>query len=172
MLRQLVNDIEKKPIAITMIADKIENSKHFVYTDLFKVKDINQLFGQTDCVLILLNPPSKNVGHFCLLIKRPNKVIWFDPYGNDIKYLIKILGLPDVLLRLLQGVHVVSNTIRYEKVSRKINTCGLHCIFRAKFRHYDSDMYRKLTIYKNLRPDEIVVISNLMNFDLPKLLNS
>ena len=50
------------------------------------------------------------------------------------------------------GYKVISNTTKYQKNSKHINTCGRWCCVRLKFRYLNEEQFKKL--WKNIPNDE------------------
>lgn len=154
-MERLINRVEKIPVSLGNLKKFVPNNTACIlYTDLKE-----NLFptGKT-CVIVLLENKDSNIGHFILLIKRPQTVEYWSSYGNKPEYAIKKTGNDDRLLRYLPRKYIFN---RY-KFQNQINseTCAMHTLTRAIFYEMSNEDYIKLFKYKvSLKnPDDIVTI--------------
>ena len=166
-LGDVVRNIEDNPLTLTNVVEETPFATGVMYSSLVNVTNINKYFTRSiKNLIIMLDPPDRDIGHFVLLIKKsPIHFHFFDPYGNSIQKLLKILNLKPSLLRLLKNYKVTHNTHAYEVLAKRIATCGLHCVCRGRFHYMTNEQYRKMMTWKNLQPDELVVLMNLLRFD-------
>ncbi|MBS3925925.1 MAG: hypothetical protein KGZ34_04460 [Nitrosarchaeum sp.] len=85
MSTERVYDITKIPLNGEQMQALNPDAKIFSYTDLQKYETIDDLFHDTDKIIILYLIKSKYYGHWCCLFKhtRNGKMVYnfFDPYG-------------------------------------------------------------------------------------------
>ena len=119
------------------------------------------------------------MGHWCILVKYNNNLIFFDPYGDfiddqlhyiDPEYNELVNQDYPVLSKLLYECpyKVHYNPFRLQKLDENISTCGRHCaVFLKYFKDYPNvDDYAKdlLDFKKNgYDIDELIVtLSDLL----------
>ena len=159
MTDKLVNEIEKIALSgedLIAIAKCLGHprAKFMLYDDLVKFKNVNELFGSDfDSIYILLQIRNQEnntttVGHWvCFIYHRDREeYYWFDPYGLKIAQEMSITHEPGFILDLIKDIRVDENTVRHQKFSSDINTCGRHCVVRSVFNHLDNTEYNKLVI--------------------------
>ena len=150
---------------------KPANVDFIVYDDLVKYSSIEDVLDDKDAVFILLqihnsDGSTEAIGHWVLLLRRDEKIEYFDPLGHshDDKFVIHITHEdPKILTKLLQGHNVIVNRYKFQKFEKQINVCGLHCACRVFFRGIPLDEYYKLmtSVYKK-DPDLIVAWISLL----------
>jgi|GEM_PF-1338307 len=131
-------------------------TKVLTYKALPQFTNINQLLEPfKNFILLYLWKP--NYGHWNCVIKHPDRIEFFDPYGepnipdhvldkvdDDVKritnqdypYLSKLLydsGLP-----------IEYNNYQFQEKDKDIKTCGRHCIVRVLFKDLLLDEYYQL----------------------------
>jgi hypothetical protein len=141
------------------------------YNDLNEINNINELFDSKGRSMILFLTENEHTGHWICMIKRGNKIDFFDPYGikvdNERNWLTKDkleeLGQDKpLLLNLLKGsgYGVYYNTYRFQKkeneYTNNIATCGRHCCARLLFKDIPLNDYAKKIKQSKLTPDEFV----------------
>lgn len=150
-------------------------SKLVTYPELSQYSNIDELFGDTDKIILLyINKVIGNSteGHWCLLTrcKRGKKIFYefSDPYGyppddalrhyskvwriesgQDKNYLTKLLYDAS----LLPHVEIHYNELASQKDNSSVNTCGRHIGFRGKFHKVPLVTYQKM--FKNLQNNGI-----------------
>jgi hypothetical protein len=143
----------------------------FVYPYLDDVKHIDDVFDNEGRSLMLYLVNNINSGHWVCMIKKDNKILYFDPYGKKPDNIIDLLDdrkkdeldmEQKKLTSLLKnsGYDVFYNTFPYQKLGDNINTCGRHCALRLLHRDLSDIQYHNLInkyIKKyNLNTDETV----------------
>ena len=106
------------------------------YSELKKYNNINELIPDTGYKIILIEQ-KHNQGHWCVLIKKKDSIIWFDSYGiqpdNELNFVSKItnklLKQEPNQIRLLMAssspdLKRFYSKTRYQKNGNHINTCG------------------------------------------------
>lgn len=114
-------------------------------------------------------------GHFCCLLKKGDKLIFFDSYGKNVgtqyeyiskKYRNLTNQLKNDIARLM--VHskygdLYYNEFEYQEMKKGINTCGRWCglylksnMLPYKFHHLISDLNK--TVAPNASTDELSLI--------------
>jgi len=137
-----LNEIIEDPLDDAEIKHYLgQKAKILKYSELAKYKSIDELLPNKKDFAVLLYEESPNVGHWVCLLKYPNTIEFFDPYGgkpdSQLNWLPKSkatrLGQGRKLLSALLdhcSQKVVYNPIAYQKESPEINNCGRHCVYR------------------------------------------
>ena len=158
-LKQEVDTVEEKTFSSPQIQRFIPNSKWILYSSLKNISNLKLFMRGKRNLLILIDPPNSRIGHFVLLIlKSHNEAIFFDPYGNSLQKLLRILDLPDFLPRLLKSYRVISNINQFEVLKPKIQTCGRWCVIRGIFSNMSNLEFSKFMKFKNVKSDELAVL--------------
>lgn len=128
----------------------------------------NMKNGQHTIILYPVNGNDMN-GHWCVFSKINNNYMFFDPYG--FKCDAKLKGYP----KLLSKFKPISNTYRFQKLNKDINTCGRHCcMFIFLNKKYGVDTHNDYKLYmqelkKILGMDYDHIVTSMINRDaIPK----
>jgi hypothetical protein len=144
------------------------NIKIMTYPQLGKLNSADEMFDDMGRLILLFPNVSPTMGHWTCLINRPNKIEFFDPYGDapdtdqkdgmtkgrleqldiDRPYLTKLLRA--------SGKPVYYNTHAFQKESASVATCGRHCAVRLLYAPYTLDKYKKIIDKSGLTPDNFV----------------
>ena len=158
-METLISRLERIPISIEALKKVVPtNTKCVLYTQLTQ-----PLFAKrTNCVIVLLESKTQEIGHFVLLIKRAQNVEYWSSYGHRPEYAIKITGNDTRLLKMLPKGFLV-NRFKFQS-EKNTETCALHCLARSYCYKTSNQEYIKMFRYKvNLRtPDDIVTIMTLL----------
>jgi hypothetical protein len=140
----------------------------FSYPDLEKMSSIDQAFGgKNRCVLLFPNV-SPTVGHWTCMIRRPDSIEFFDPYGSApdttqkggmSRSHLEALDMESPLLTSLMrksGLPVYYNTYPFQRDRGDVATCGRHCAVRLLYAPYSLDHYKKIIDKSKLCPDDFV----------------
>lgn len=180
--------LTKKPMSDSDIRYYFPNAKIKNTSELAKYDTIEQLFPNKKLdYMFLLYRQSPYYGHWCLLVRRGNRLSWFDPYG--IKYDTELkwvslrkrisLGEMPYITKLLSEANSRGYTIDWNPFdfqSKKIDgmsTCGRHCCFRLQtIIDYNMDIQDYIKLMKYLKRksgesfDEIVAdLINHVSYD-------
>jgi len=146
----------------------IPTLKIISYPDLLKYQTIDQALDEKGRLMILYLTTDQYTGHWICLLKKKNKIEFFDPYGNlkpddeetwissrnsaefqqDTHYLTKLLKE--------SGYKIVYNKFPFQSKSRDIATCGRHCTTRLYFKHLTLPEYTQMIIDEGISPDDFV----------------
>lgn len=111
-----------------------DHIKFIEYSQLAKMT-FDDLWAEGPRVIVLLNIINKNhrepVGHWITLLKFPDYVEHFDPYGLTIDQELAFTHDKPLLGSLLRGHTVVENRTRLQKFRENVNTCGRWAVVRA-----------------------------------------
>ena len=145
-----------------------QNIKILNYPQLKKLKSSDQLFDDMGRSILLFPNASPTSGHWTCLIKRPNKIEFFDPYGDPpdteqkggmTKSRLEMLDIerPD-LTRLLKasGMPVYYNNHAFQKTKASVATCGRHCAVRLLYAPKSLNQYMAIIKKSGLSPDDFV----------------
>lgn len=104
------------------------------YNELHQFKHIDELIPNEGYKIILIEQ-KKNVGHWCVLIKKKDSIIWFDSYGiqpdNELNFISKVKNKmlkqePNQIRRLMATCDLKRfySKTKYQKIGDHISTCG------------------------------------------------
>ena len=119
------------------------------------IVDINSLLANEKYIVILYET-RKHYGHWCCLFRNnKNNIEFFDSYGifpdDELKYATKSfrkknnMMWPHLTYLLLSCPYKIEyNNHKFQKMSRKISTCGRWCLIRCLLSAVDIDNFYKL----------------------------
>ena len=167
-----------EPISDQDILRKLHgNTRIIFYEDLNRYEDIIPLLDRGSLVILYTSKP--NYGHWTALVKTPEGIEYFDPYGESIDEAKRNVNrtflkqtnqhrnrLAELLYRASKSIPIHFNDHKLQERSKSISTCGKHVINRILHKYFTIDEYNKLLqdVSKELNktPDEIVnIIYNL-----------
>lgn len=139
----------------------------FTYPYLKQVKDIDEVFDPYGRAMMLYLTENENTGHWVCLIRRPDEIEFFDPYGEGVDKQLSWNGKGKrieleqdrpLLSKLLRekGLPVVYNKTKFQKVDDDIATCGRHCVIRLLFKDLSLPKYAEMIAKSGMSPDEFV----------------
>lgn len=167
-LKSVLADIKEYSLSDSDMKDALNTTKLLTYPQLNKVGHVDEIFDfHGRCILLILTE-SENVGHWCGVIKKGNKVEFFDPYGNDLSSIETFLNAKPNLngdIQKLQhlcddaGYTLVHNPKQLQAKTMGTNTCGRHVVLRLL--HHDKPLKQFLKMMKEgkLHPDDKVAIA-------------
>lgn len=160
------------PISNFDILRKLDNQTRIIfYEDLNRYSDVIPLLDKGSLVILYKSKP--NYGHWTALVRTPEGIEYFDPYGDKIEgaknhvdkaFLKQTNQYENRLAELLHNasltIPIHYNDHKLQKRSKTISTCGKHVIVRILNRHLTIDEYNKRLMrlckqYK-MTPDQIV----------------
>ena len=137
------------------------------YSEIYKINDINDLFGKNGICFILYLTKAQ-FGHWTVLFKQNDCLSFFDSYGyqpdDEFSFIkpemrVKYHQVLPHLLMLMKDLKVEYNNYKLQK--KNANTCGRHCVVRVWNRHLDCDKYVDI-VFKPVEnmydPDQVVTI--------------
>lgn len=138
-------------------------AKVVLYPELKKYKDLDDLFGNVDCIFLLYEF-ERSYGHWTMTFRNGNNVEHFDSYNykpddefNFIpEYFRKINDMMyPQLTKLLHDskYNIHYNNYKLQSKSDNIATCGRHCIVRYWFKDLDIDKYYQMLKYIRKKTD-------------------
>ncbi len=150
------------------------DTKLWTYPELAGVSTIEELFDGLGRCIILYLTEDQHTGHWVCMMKRGNKVEYFDPYGkkpdNPLTWLSReakaeLDESQSYLYPLFRRgkVQVISSSYPYQKNVADVNTCGRHCITRLVLKDYSLEQYYDLIQKSGLDPDTFV---SLFTYDI------
>lgn len=155
-MRDVILKFESKALTgedLVTISDKIGIStrevKVMLYDDL-KGKTVKELFADgINRIYILLQIKDNthrqsSIGHWILFMKqnlKGDKYVWYDPYGIKIGQELHITHEPDIILNITKDLNLDVNNRKNQEFRENVNTCGAHCVLRAKYIDYSNDEY-------------------------------
>jgi hypothetical protein len=104
--------------------------------ELGSVSDVNQLFDEQGRFLLLYTPQDPTSGHWVCLMKRPDSIYYWDPYGERPDIAADLGGQPPVLTKLLKesGMPIFYNSHQYQSKRGDVATCGRWCAARLHYK--------------------------------------
>lgn len=138
------------------------------YPMLGDLDDIDQCFDRKGRCILLFLTTSPQEGHWVCMIRRPDSIEYFDPYGESPAEMKE--NIPPSLLASLdqrqpylsalfkkKGLPVYYNTHSFQQDKNRINTCGRHCVVRCLFSDYPLQKYYDTIKKTGLSADDFVV---------------
>ena len=163
-----LQEAEAYPLGDDDINKILEPDTHiFTYPYLKQVKDIDEIFDPYGRAMMLYLTENKNTGHWVCLIRRPDEIEFFDPYGEPVDKQLTWVGKGKrtqleqdrpLLSKLLRekGVDVVCNKTKFQLVDDDVATCGRHCVIRLLFKDLPLPKYAEMIKKSGMTPDEFV----------------
>lgn len=134
-------------------------AKIITYSKLKDYDSIEQLLQPFNAVFILFEW-REGYGHWVLLIKNEisaaeQTVEYFDPYGHFVDYWLKKISEPfrtdsgqkdPMLSKLLieYNGEMSWNNFDFQKMHKKIRTCGMWCVLRALLKELSLETFKDL----------------------------
>lgn len=176
-----VQKIKYEPMSDADINYYFPKAKIMTVNEISKYSTIDELLPNDIDYVFVLWESSKNIGHWCLLIKdkQKNLIEYFDSYGYFYTAPIYWVGtgmreklnLKPYIKDLLENssYNIEYNGFNFQsKEDKKMSTCGRHCCLRLMtFLKHKMTLYDYITLMKWLKKktkmtyDEIV--SDLIN---------
>lgn len=114
--------------------------------ELPKVKSIGNIFDSEGRAILLYTPDSPTSGHWVCLMRRPDSIYFWDPYGDKPDIPEDLGGQPPVLTRLLQeaDVPVFYNSHQYQSQHGDVATCGRWCAARLHYKDLSEKQFQNV----------------------------
>jgi hypothetical protein len=181
-LKPLLETIKYEPMDDLEIQSFIPHTKIIKYSELSKVRDLNEILPKDKDYLIILFEFEPNKGHWVALMKDKNIWNYFDSFGKPIDSplkdvptsQLKQLGIYEPYLTNLlkkevkKGKRVVYNKIKYQGGGEGIATCGRFCCFRIlNFLNgiEDEQFYNE---FKDIKDKTGLSYDELVSFQIPE----
>lgn len=141
-----------------------------LYDNLDINDDILEVIGKTNrCFLLFPTVHGSNDGHWLALIynDKTNVLEHYDPYGLDVNQEMTYSTSRHVQANILgklyakaqqKGIKIIFNTVKYQKLTNGVNTCGRHCAIRLRFHYLTPTQYENLMMKQTMSPDWLVSI--------------
>ncbi len=137
------------------------------YPDLERMTSADQLFDARGRAILLFPNASPTVGHWTALLRRPEGIEFFDPYGEPpeaakggmSRARLESLDIESPhLTRLLRasGRPVFYNTYPFQKDRADVATCGRHAAVRLLYAPMSLDEYAATLDASGYAPDDFV----------------
>lgn len=153
------------------------NDKIIKYGDIDNYTNIDDLLGNNDYIIILIESEI-NVGHWVCLLKYNNIIEYFNSYGEKPSYEIDFIDnrinkmldqddryLNDLLNKSKNKYNIIYNKEKLQKLDNNIATCGKFVLMRIiTFLFYKFDLnnflifIEKLKDHYNLTSDELITL--------------
>lgn len=137
------------------------------YPDLEDMRSIDELFDAKGRAILLYPNSGPTSGHWVTLIRRPDKIEFFDSYGdapdtqNDelpTSYLKTLDADRPHLTRLLRasGLPVFYNQHKFQHESPNVATCGRHAVVRLLYAPFSLAKYKAIIDKSGMSADDFV----------------
>lgn len=119
---------------------RLREDVNIVY--LSKMREINtvdDIFDGKNHAVLFVSTNSEYSGHWQLLLRKQNEILFFDSYGHTFGKLLKKVfkhhgnnaynqsfKLGNILLKT--GIPCVMNTVQYQNYNEEVKTCGFHVL--------------------------------------------
>lgn len=149
------------------IAKMLPKTNIFTYPYLKQVKHIDEIFDNEGRAVMLYLTENDHTGHWVGLLRKPDHIEFFDPYGekpdDELKWVSggkrEELGITQpYLTKLLRQseVPVIYNKVPFQKEGDSIETCGRHTASRLLFSHLSLPEYYDMIKKSKLSADDFV----------------
>lgn len=137
------------------------------YPMLEEMDDIDECFDRKGRCIVLFLRDSPTSGHWTCMIRRPDCIEFFDPYGEKpekskdglSRSRLEALDMEQPFLTTLlkkKGMPVYYNTHAFQKLRNDVATCGRHCVVRLAYKNLPLEKYAAMIKRSGLSPDEFV----------------
>ena len=137
------------------------------YPMLGEMGSIEDAFDNKGRCVMLVPNASPTMGHWVAMIKRPDHIEFFDPYGDApeeqkeglLQSRLQSLDIDQpYLTKLLRasGKPVYYNTKGFQQEKASVATCGRHAVSRLLYAPYTIDKYDACVRQSGLSPDNFV----------------
>ena len=151
--------------------------KILTYQDLEKYNSIEELLPDEKDFKIILTQVKKNSGHWCVLIRNKDKIIWADSYGMPPDAELRFV--PSFMNKLLhQKIHQIHrlmktckdaglkseyNHYKYQSENPNVCTCGRYAIWfilmnNLNYSLDDMESFMKRWEFELSKPSDILMI--------------
>ena len=170
------NNMLRYPLSGLQMQRLNPKSKIIIYDELNKINDINELFKDTDEIIILYLITSKFSGHWCTLFKtnkiHKNKPIFsfFDASGYVVDRQLDFLtpeqrqDLDEKHKRLdmlLKPYEVIYNNVKYQNKNTEV--CGDHVTYRLHNKNLTDQQYYDKFIKMGVKDPDYFVADYILN---------
>lgn len=157
------------------------------FSDLDGIRDYKQLFAKNRRVILFWEVENENVGHYnTLLYKTENRsfgvreyVEFFDSYGKSIDEVFNLAGYDyslfkgvNPLRRILQGIQVNQNEVKFQSANQQIATCGRYASLRCRFYLMDNTRFSQFLKGAKIPPDQLVTAMTIIASDIDELISA
>lgn len=126
-----------------------------------QLEDLNspdEMFDSQGRCVLLYTPEDPTSGHWVCIIKQPDHIFYFDPYGDKPDDKQELNGQEPILTQLLKqtGMPVYYNTHQYQKLRGDVATCGRWVCTRLIYK--DTTPQQFMNVVKKFKgePDDFV----------------
>lgn len=137
------------------------------YPEFAQMSDIDEAFDKKGRCILLFLRESDHEGHWCCMLRKPDHIEFFDPYGDPPQ--AQLADIPKsrleqmnearpYLMALLKkkGIPVYYNNHAFQQMKNSVATCGRHCVVRCYYSKLPLEEYAALIKKSGLTPDEFV----------------
>lgn len=114
--------------------------------ELPKIKSIGDIFDEEGRAILLYTPESPTSGHWVCMMRRPDSIYYWDPYGERPDIPEDLGGQPPMLTRLLKesGQPIFYNSHQYQLQRDNIATCGRWCAARLHYKDMTEKEFQRV----------------------------
>lgn len=181
-LKPILETIKYEPMDDLEIQTFIPHTKIIKYSELSKVRDLNEILPKDKDYLIILFEFEPNKGHWVALMKDKNVWNYFDSFGRPIDAPLKdvplqtrkqlgihIPYLSNLLMKEVEkGKRVVYNKVKYQGSGDGVATCGRYCCFRILNFLNDIDDHQFYKEFKDVKDKTGLSYDELISFQIPE----
>ena len=145
-LRGSLNEFEDEAQSFRDIVRVLHNRRplpKYVETDKLPDNPTDKdIFGTSDCALVLCNMYRPKFMHWVSLQRRGNTYVFFDSLGNSLESLAaKLTHNQQSLLNWRRGKRLEENRVRIQKFDVHVKTCAAHQAVRLMMRDMSNKSY-------------------------------
>lgn len=174
-LRKILDDYKDYPLSGEEVHNILQGKANvLLYTDLPNYQSIDEVLAPSGNAVILYEA-QPGIGHWCALMKSIDpkdgaaELLFFDPYGEFVdtqvdqipepfrttsgqseKYLSQLLLECDYPLNF--------NEFQFQKLDKRVKSCGRWCCLMIIMNHYGMDLYTFKKFFLNVYSDDIATI--------------
>ena len=151
-------------------------AKIITYDQLNDIKEIRDLFKDTDQIICLILIDSKYSGHWICLFKNQQGYNFYDSYGMDIDNQLELLSpqqrkdlneKENRLKKLFKNYLVIYNNVKMQ--DNTTETCGQHCTFRLHNKCLTAQQYVDFFLTNNIKNPDYYVANYVFNLIQKKI---
>jgi hypothetical protein len=142
-----LQEVKANPLSDSDLRDLLGGSITIMTNrELPKVNSVDDIFDSEGRAILLYTPDSPTSGHWVALMRRPDSIYFWDPYGEKPDIPEDLGGQAPVLTALLKasGVPVFYNRHQYQTQRDDVATCGRWCAARLHYKDLSEAEFQKV----------------------------
>ena len=158
----IINNSYDLPFGESIIKKSLPGVQVILYEDLKHMRSVDDLFDQSNAIVILYQIKQK-IGHWVCLLRKKRHIEFFDSYGlspdEQLKY--ARFNRTPYLSELLRGRKVIYNKMPLQEEGYNMSTCGRWVVMRILMSFMSLEEFLKLFTNQTFIPDYYVTILTL-----------